>query len=114
MKESLGGVSADRASFRAVVYMLNCERRYDLVIFPVHNAFFCDKNRGPDMPKLCDTCQGHLGLGVRFRNIWNRKHGWWEHHRFCSMTCEQAFTNTAVGHLVPQAHLSFLTQISSR
>jgi hypothetical protein len=66
------------------------------------------------MPKLCDTCQGHLGLGVRFRNIWNRKHGWWEHHRFCSMTCEQAFTNTAVGHLVPQAHLSFLTQISSR
>ena len=35
----------------------------------------------------CDECGGRLGLGVRFRNLWN---GWsWSHLRFCGTRCEE-------------------------
>jgi hypothetical protein len=31
-------------------------------------------------------CHRKLGLGTRFRNIWNGR--WWVHVRFCSIRCE--------------------------
>ena len=36
--------------------------------------------------KRCALCHGRLGLGTRFRNIWNGR--WWVHVRFCSVRCE--------------------------
>jgi hypothetical protein len=36
--------------------------------------------------KGCAQCHGKLGLGVRFRNVWNGY--WWVHLRFCSTQCE--------------------------
>jgi hypothetical protein len=36
--------------------------------------------------KRCALCHGRLGLGARFRNIWNGH--WWVHVRFCSVRCE--------------------------
>jgi hypothetical protein len=36
--------------------------------------------------KRCSQCRGKLGLGVRFRNVWNGR--WWVHVRFCSTHCE--------------------------
>jgi hypothetical protein len=36
--------------------------------------------------KRCALCHGKLGLGARFRNIWNGS--WWVHTRFCSPHCE--------------------------
>src|SRR6516164_6111055 len=36
--------------------------------------------------KRCAQCHGKLGLGVRFRNLWNGR--WWVHLRFCSTHCE--------------------------
>jgi hypothetical protein len=36
--------------------------------------------------KRCALCHGRLGLGARFRNIWNGR--WWAHVRFCSVRCE--------------------------
>jgi hypothetical protein len=38
------------------------------------------------MKKRCHQCEGKLGLGVRFRNLW--KFGHWLHLRFCSALCE--------------------------
>ena len=36
--------------------------------------------------KRCAECHGKLGLGVRFRNVWNGR--WWVHVRYCSAHCE--------------------------
>jgi hypothetical protein len=36
--------------------------------------------------KRCAQCHEKLGLGVRFRNLWNGR--WWVHLRFCSAYCE--------------------------
>src|SRR5262249_56393583 len=36
--------------------------------------------------KRCAQCHGKLGLGVRFRNVWNGR--WWVHVRYCSTRCE--------------------------
>ena len=36
--------------------------------------------------RRCAQCHGKLGLGVRFRNLWNGR--WWVHLRFCSAHCE--------------------------
>jgi hypothetical protein len=36
--------------------------------------------------KRCAQCHGKLGLGVRFRNVWNGR--WWVHVRYCSTHCE--------------------------
>jgi hypothetical protein len=36
--------------------------------------------------KRCAQCHGKLGLGVRFRNLWDGR--WWVHLRFCSAHCE--------------------------
>ena len=36
--------------------------------------------------KRCTQCHGPLGLGVRFRNVWNGR--WWLHVRYCSSHCE--------------------------
>ena len=41
------------------------------------------------MKKRCTQCGGKLGLGVRFRNLWNG-HGW-VHLRFCSGLCEHDY-----------------------
>ena len=38
------------------------------------------------MTKRCHQCRGKLGLGVRFRNLWNGRS--WLHLRFCSSLCE--------------------------
>jgi len=35
----------------------------------------------------CSECGGKLGLGVRFRNLWNGFN--WFHLRFCSARCEE-------------------------
>jgi hypothetical protein len=42
--------------------------------------------------KRCALCHGKLGLGVRFRNIWNG--AWWVHVRFCSVHCEATYQDT--------------------
>jgi len=39
--------------------------------------------------KRCAQCHRKLGLGVRFRNIWNGH--WWVHVRFCSVRCEAIY-----------------------
>jgi hypothetical protein len=39
--------------------------------------------------KTCALCHGKLGLGARFRNIWNGR--WWAHVRFCSVRCESIY-----------------------
>jgi hypothetical protein len=39
--------------------------------------------------KKCAQCNGKLGLGVRFRNLWNGR--WWVHLRFCSSYCEKLY-----------------------
>jgi hypothetical protein len=39
--------------------------------------------------KRCAQCHGRLGLGVRFRNIWNGH--WWVHLGFCSTQCERLY-----------------------
>src|SRR5262249_29591632 len=49
--------------------------------------------------KRCALCHGKLGLGARFRNIWNGR--WWVHVRFCSVRCEgiyEAKRNDAAKH----------------
>jgi hypothetical protein len=42
--------------------------------------------------KRCALCHGKLGLGVRFRNIWNGT--WWVHVRFCSVRCGAIYQDT--------------------
>jgi hypothetical protein len=42
--------------------------------------------QGKAAMKTCALCHGKLGLGARFRNIWNGC--WWVHVRFCSVRCE--------------------------
>jgi hypothetical protein len=42
--------------------------------------------------KRCALCHGKLGLGARFRNIWNGT--WWVHVRFCSVRCEAIYQDT--------------------
>jgi hypothetical protein len=39
--------------------------------------------------KRCALCHRTLGLGVRFRNIWNG--GWWIHVQFCSVRCKAIY-----------------------
>ena len=40
------------------------------------------------MAKLrCNECGGKLGLGIRFRNLWDGFR--WFHLRFCSARCEK-------------------------
>jgi len=36
--------------------------------------------------RTCALCHRKLGLGTRFRNVWNGR--WWVHVRFCSARCE--------------------------
>ena len=49
--------------------------------------------------KRCAQCHRKLGLGVRFRNIWNGH--WWIHVRFCSVRCGAIYEikrNDAIKH----------------
>jgi hypothetical protein len=39
--------------------------------------------------KRCALCHGKLGLGARFRNMWNGR--WWARVRFCSARCEAIY-----------------------
>jgi hypothetical protein len=53
------------------------------------SALYYSSNRRPTWKaamKRCALCHGRLGLGARFRNIWNGR--WWVHVRFCSVRCE--------------------------
>jgi hypothetical protein len=45
--------------------------------------------------KRCAQCNRRLGLGVRFRNIWNGHR--WVHVRFCSARCEAIYPGTGAG-----------------
>jgi hypothetical protein len=36
--------------------------------------------------KTCALCHGKLGLGARFRTMWNGR--WWTRVQFCSVRCE--------------------------
>jgi hypothetical protein len=45
--------------------------------------------QGKAAMKTCALCHGKLGLGARFRNIWNGC--WWVHVRFCSVRCERIY-----------------------
>ena len=38
----------------------------------------------------CAQCSGRLGLGLRFRNYWQRWTGW-THVRFCSSWCQDLY-----------------------
>jgi hypothetical protein len=41
------------------------------------------------MKHRCAVCKKKVGLGVRFRNLWN---GFgWTHVRFCGAKCEKRF-----------------------
>jgi hypothetical protein len=44
------------------------------------------RSAGEAAMKRCALCDGKLGLGIRFRNLWNGC--WWAHTRFCSARCE--------------------------
>jgi hypothetical protein len=37
----------------------------------------------------CALCHGKLGLGVRYRKLWNGR--WWVHTRFCSAHCVERY-----------------------
>src|SRR6266566_3846047 len=56
------------------------------------SALYYSSNRRPMCAKRkaalkrCALCHGRLGLGARFRNVWNGR--WWVHVRFCSVRCE--------------------------
>ena len=49
-------------------------------------ADLCIQTQGKAAMERCVLCHGKLGLGTRFRNIWNGR--WWVHIRFCSARCE--------------------------
>jgi hypothetical protein len=46
--------------------------------------------------KRCALCHGKLGLGVRYRKLWNGH--WWAHTRFCSAHCMERYTSNAKHH----------------
>jgi hypothetical protein len=52
--------------------------------------------------KRCALCHGKLGLGVRYRNLWNGR--WWVHTRFCRLI---AWSNTT-----PTPNITFLYRSS--
>jgi hypothetical protein len=49
----------------------------------------CMQTQGKAAMERCALCHGKLGLGTRFRNIWNGR--WWVHVRFCSVRCESIY-----------------------
>jgi hypothetical protein len=49
----------------------------------------CMQTQGKAAMERCALCHGRLGLGTRFRNIWNGR--WWVHVRFCSVRCESIY-----------------------
>ena len=49
----------------------------------------CMQTQGQAAMERCALCHGKLGLGTRFRNIWNGR--WWVHVRFCSVRCESIY-----------------------
>ena len=55
-----------------------------------YSQFMRQEKFGEAIVKRCAHCQGKLGLGVRFRNLWNGS--WWHHLRFCSRRCEDSFS----------------------
>jgi hypothetical protein len=46
--------------------------------------------------KRCALCHGKLGLGVRYRNLWNGR--WWVHTRFCSAHCVEQYNSKTKSH----------------
>jgi hypothetical protein len=46
--------------------------------------------------KRCALCHGKLGLGVRYRNLWNGR--WWVHTRFCSAHCVERYNANTKRH----------------
>jgi hypothetical protein len=52
-------------------------------------AELCIQTLGKAAMERCALCHGKLGLGTRFRNLWNGR--WWVHVRFCSVRCESIY-----------------------
>jgi hypothetical protein len=71
-------------SKREIRVLFFCCERYAKhhVVWPILK---CDIQQ-LDAMKRCAQCREKLGLGVRFRNLWNGR--WWVHLRFCSAHCE--------------------------
>jgi hypothetical protein len=53
---------------------------------PVVTALWRREVEMSSVMKRCTQCHGPLGLGVRFRNVWNGR--WWVHLLYCSTYCE--------------------------
>lgn len=52
----------------------------------------------------CALCHGKLGLGVRYRKLWNGR--WWVHTRFCSAHCVERYNaNTKLHWFTSSARL---------
>jgi hypothetical protein len=56
--------------------------------------------------RQCEQCSGKLGLGARFKNLWNGKS--WEHFRFCSKHCEQLHERTRANRSRETRWISYL------
>ena len=56
--------------------------------------------------KHCACCHGKLGLGTRFRNLFQS--GRWQHLRFCSKKCEDHFEKQRHAATAKDRFLSFL------
>jgi hypothetical protein len=84
---------AGQTSFSSEHYVYN--RETDVCRIRPSKAF----QQKESAMKRCALCHGKLGLGARFRNIWNGR--WWVHVRFCSVRCEAIYEvkrNDAVNH----------------
>jgi hypothetical protein len=70
--------------FSSERYVLNKRPMGDRML-----ADLCIQTQGKAAMERCVLCHGKLGLGTRFRNIWNGR--WWVHVRFCSVRCESIY-----------------------
>jgi hypothetical protein len=73
-----------KPSFSSERYVLNKRPMGDRML-----AELCIQTQGKAAMERCALCHGKLGLGTRFRNIWNGH--WWVHVRFCSVRCESVY-----------------------
>lgn len=62
------------------------------------------------MKQRCAVCKKKVGLGVRFRNLWN---GFgWTHVRFCGGRCEERFEREKRGTMVRLRWQQYLARSS--
>src|SRR5262245_1056141 len=73
-----------KRSFSSERYVLNKRPMGDRML-----AELCIQTQGKAARERYALCHGRLGLGTRFRNIWNGR--CWVHVRFCSVRCESIY-----------------------